>query len=94
NVKNNISVFENHVDDFFEYAAKQTWYNKERLSNLSAMAWDFLAIPASSVALEQMFSYADHIIDNSHTLLDPDTIVALMCQRNWLDLADKFCWDL
>ncbi|CAG8830283.1 19324_t:CDS:1, partial [Gigaspora margarita] len=26
-----------------------TWwmYNKERFSNLSAMAWDFLAIPAS-----------------------------------------------
>ncbi|CAG8826394.1 36510_t:CDS:1, partial [Gigaspora margarita] len=54
------------------------------------MARDFLAIPASSIASEQMFSYAGCIIDDSCTLLDPDTIAALMCQRNWLDMADKF----
>ena len=58
------------------------------------MARDFLAIPASSVASEQMFSCAGRIIDDSRTLLDPDTIAALMCQRNWLDMADKFGWDL
>ncbi|CAG8830530.1 36643_t:CDS:2 [Gigaspora margarita] len=54
------------------------------------MARDFLVIPASSVASEQMFSYADRIIDECHTLLDLDTIAALMCQRNWLNMADKF----
>ncbi|CAG8759194.1 13676_t:CDS:2 [Dentiscutata erythropus] len=71
-----------------------TYLNKERLPNLLAIARDFLAIPALSIASEQMFSYAGHIIDYRRTLLDPDTIVALMCQRNWLNMADKFCWDL
>ncbi|CAG8836592.1 28663_t:CDS:2, partial [Gigaspora margarita] len=95
------SIFENHIDNFFEYAAKQTWiskndpfcewkHNKERFPNLSAMTQDFLAIPASSVASEQMFSCADRIIDNSRILLDLDTIATLIYQRDWLDMANKF----
>ncbi|CAG8451058.1 3533_t:CDS:2 [Cetraspora pellucida] len=62
-------TFENHVNDFFEYAVKKTRAN-------------FLSIPATSVASEQAFSCAGHIIDESRTLLDPNTIIALMCQRN------------
>ncbi|CAG8853102.1 417_t:CDS:1, partial [Gigaspora margarita] len=65
-------------------------HNKERLSNLSAMAWDFLSIPVSSIASEQIFSCANHIIDDSHTLLDLDTIAVLIWQKNWLNMADKF----
>ncbi|CAG8670652.1 20327_t:CDS:2, partial [Dentiscutata erythropus] len=77
NIQNDVLMFENHIDYFFKYAAKQTWkHNIERFPNLSAMAQDFLAIPASSVALEQIFSCAGRIIDDSRTLLDPDTIAA------------------
>ncbi|CAG8758007.1 26209_t:CDS:2, partial [Dentiscutata erythropus] len=79
NIESNISIFENHIDDFFKYAAKQTWvskndplskvkqyldepiaskninilewwkHNKDQLPNLSAMAQDFLAIPATTL---------------------------------------------
>ncbi|CAG8832413.1 30255_t:CDS:1, partial [Gigaspora margarita] len=41
------------------------------------MAQDFLAVPATSIALEQMFSCAGHIIDDNYTLLDLDTITML-----------------
>ncbi|CAG8799453.1 28350_t:CDS:1, partial [Dentiscutata erythropus] len=54
----------------------------------------FLAIPSTSVASEQMFSCAGRIIDDVRTSLNPDTITALMCQRNWLEAAAKFDWSL
>ncbi|CAG8783393.1 29198_t:CDS:1, partial [Racocetra persica] len=53
--------------------------NKDHFPTLSTMAQDFLIIPSTSMASEQMFSYAGCIIDNIYTLLDPDTIMALMC---------------
>ncbi|CAG8704750.1 35238_t:CDS:1, partial [Gigaspora margarita] len=28
NTENDTSIFENHIDDFFEYAANQTWISK------------------------------------------------------------------
>ncbi|CAG8848923.1 17054_t:CDS:1, partial [Gigaspora margarita] len=28
NTENDTSIFENHIDDFFEYATKQTWISK------------------------------------------------------------------
>lgn len=117
-------TFENHVNDFFEYAVKKTrasendpfyevkqyldeqiatrttnifeWWkcNKARFPTLFAMARDFLSIPATSVASEQAFSCAGRIIDESRTMLDPDTVTALMCQRNWLEVSEKFGWDL
>ncbi|CAG8479192.1 7085_t:CDS:2, partial [Dentiscutata erythropus] len=68
--------------------------NKDRFPTLSTMAQDFLAIPSTSVASEQMFSSAGHIIADTRTSLDPDTIAALMCQRNWLEAAAKFEWEL
>ncbi|CAG8732416.1 7173_t:CDS:2, partial [Dentiscutata erythropus] len=58
--------------------------NYHRFLNLSKMAKDFLAIPATSVSSEQIFSLAGRIIDNNHINLDPDTIEALICQGNWL----------
>ena len=109
--ENDTSIFENHADDFFEYAARQTqiiendplcevkryldepiaikttnvleWWkhNKDRFPNLAAMAQDFLAIPATSVTSEQMFSCAGRIIDDSRASLDVNTIAALMCKE-------------
>ncbi|CAG8769802.1 13490_t:CDS:1, partial [Cetraspora pellucida] len=48
------------------------------------MAKDFLAIPATSVLLEQIFSLAGRIIDDCHVNLESNTVEALICQRNWL----------
>lgn len=117
-------MFEDHVDDFFKYAVKQThagendplyevkqyldeqisirttnifeWWkcNKGRFPILFAMAQDFLSIPATSVDSERVFSCAGRVIDDSRTLLDPDTVTALMCQRNWLEVFEKFGWNL
>ncbi|CAG8805209.1 40396_t:CDS:2, partial [Gigaspora margarita] len=44
---------------------------------LAEIVRDFLAMPATSIAPEQMFSCTDRIIDDYHTSLDPDTITAL-----------------
>ena len=61
---------------------------------MATIAQDFLAIPATSVTFEQMFSCAGRIIDDSRASLDVNTIAALICQRNWLDAAEKFGWKL
>ncbi|CAG8785875.1 21103_t:CDS:1, partial [Cetraspora pellucida] len=117
NAKDNTPIFENHVDDFFEYTIKKSrvnednalykvnqyldepiatkttnileWWklNKDHFPNLSAMARNFLAIPSTSVASEQMFSCTGRIINYNCTSLDHNTVAALMCQRNWLQMA-------
>ncbi|CAG8788212.1 21680_t:CDS:2, partial [Dentiscutata erythropus] len=83
--KNNVSIFENHTDDFFEYAARQTQITEKdplcEVKQYLAMARDFLAIPATSVISEQMFSCTGRIIDDSCTSLDTNTIAALICQK-------------
>jgi len=48
------------------------------------MARDFLAIPATSVPSEHIFSLAGRIVDDNRTNLDPNTVEALVCLRNWL----------
>ncbi|CAG8537921.1 2331_t:CDS:2, partial [Cetraspora pellucida] len=96
NTNDNTPIFENHFDDFFEYSIKKIQVDEDntlyedRFSNLSAMARDFLAIPSTSIASKQMFSCADHIIDDDHTSLDHNTVAVLMCQQNWLEMATKF----
>ncbi|CAG8788192.1 4436_t:CDS:2, partial [Gigaspora margarita] len=60
--ENDTSIFENHADDFFEYAARQTQIiENDPLCEVKRCA-----------------------------SLDINTIAALMCQRNWLDAAEKF----
>ncbi|CAG8722712.1 8247_t:CDS:2, partial [Racocetra persica] len=58
--------------------------NYNRFPNLSKMAKDFLAIPATSVPSEQIFSLAGRIIDDCRINLESNTVEALICQRNWL----------
>ncbi|CAG8445656.1 14662_t:CDS:2 [Dentiscutata erythropus] len=72
----------------------EQWKNNDQFPNLTKMACDFLAVPATSVASEQMFICAEHVIDDYCTSLDPETVTVLMCQRNWLEMAAKFGWDL
>ncbi|CAG8853167.1 13166_t:CDS:1, partial [Gigaspora margarita] len=50
---------------------------KYRYPTLAKMARDFLAMPATSIASEQMFSCASCIINDYHTLLDPNIVTAL-----------------
>ncbi|CAG8716253.1 13932_t:CDS:1, partial [Cetraspora pellucida] len=38
------------------------------------MAHNFLAVPATSIKSEQIFSCAGYIIDNYCTSLDPETV--------------------
>ncbi|CAG8850001.1 33308_t:CDS:1, partial [Gigaspora margarita] len=64
--------------------------NKDWFPTLFVMAQNFLSIPATSIASEQAFSCTGHIIDDSRTLLDPDMVTALMYQRNWLEVSEKF----
>lgn len=55
------------------------WKNNDQFLSLTKMARDFLAVPATSVASEQMFSCAGRIVDDYRTSLDPETVTALMC---------------
>ncbi|CAG8851269.1 38787_t:CDS:2, partial [Gigaspora margarita] len=79
----------------FEDMYLQTYYPLSTIehfpyNNEIIVARDFLFIPTTSIASEQAFSCAGYIIDNSCTLLDPDTVTALICQRNWLEVSEKF----
>ena len=51
------------------------------------MARDYLAIPASSVPSEQVFSRAGDIISKKRNHLEGVTIAVLMCLQSW------FCID-
>jgi hypothetical protein len=51
---------------------------------LSRIARDFLAILATSIAVEQLFSSAQHLCDNVHSSLEAWTIMEAMCTKIWL----------
>ena len=48
------------------------------------MARDFLAIPATSVPSEQVFSIAGQILTKRRSALSEGRMNALMCCKNWL----------
>ncbi|CAG8684482.1 15509_t:CDS:2, partial [Dentiscutata erythropus] len=85
-IEDKVLIFESQLDDFFEYTKKKNQTNqpdslrevKHQFPNLSAMAQDIIAIPATSIVSKQIFSYAGYIIDEECTLLDPSTIAALI----------------
>jgi hypothetical protein len=51
---------------------------------LARMARDILAIPASTVASESVFSGGKKIINEYRSRLSSDTVEALMCLQDWL----------
>ena len=71
------------------------WKNKEtRFPNLSRMAKDFLAIPATSVPSESAMSTAGRVIDDYRSRLNPDTVKMLMVGQSWLNARTAYNWKL
>ena len=52
--------------------------------NLSKMARDYLAIPATSAASERLFSSGKHLITDYRNSLCPETIQACQCLKSWI----------
>ncbi|GBC41841.2 zinc finger BED domain-containing protein RICESLEEPER 2-like [Rhizophagus irregularis DAOM 181602=DAOM 197198] len=52
---------------------------------LSLMARDYLAIQSTSVACEQAFSVAGNTITKTQNRLQPETVRASLCAKNWID---------
>ena len=48
------------------------------------MATDYLAIPISSVSVEELFSAAGEIITEQRNRLQSDIIKKIMCLQNWI----------
>ena len=52
--------------------------------NLSRMARDYLAIPATSTSSERLFSGGKHLISDTRACLSPSSIQACQCLKSWL----------
>ncbi len=59
--------------------------NEEQFPNLAKMARDYLAIPGTSASSERLFSSGRQLITDFRCSLNPQTIQACMCLKNWLD---------
>jgi len=57
------------------------------------MAWDVLAVPASTVTSESAFSMGRRIISDFRSRLTPKNVEALICLQDWLRASgsSKFC---
>ncbi len=64
------------------------WWKTNSLNypRLSEVAKKVLAIPATSAASERIFSTARLVMPWNRTRLAPDTMRAIMCLRNWLNI--------
>jgi len=58
--------------------------NHDSYKILSIMATDYLAIPISSVSVEELFSAAGEIITDQRNRLQSDIIKKIMCLQNWI----------
>jgi len=55
----------------------------DEFPNLSKMARDYLAIPATSAPAERIFSSAADVITPDRASLAPETVRAIMCLKHW-----------
>jgi hypothetical protein len=62
--------------------------NEHRYPHLAKLARDYLAIPASSVPAERVFSRAGDLISKKRNRLSRETANMLMCLRYWLKLPE------
>jgi hypothetical protein len=63
-----------------------SWWKakSKKYPNLSRMARDYLAIPATSTSSERLFSTGKHLISDTRNSLSPSTIQACQCLKSWL----------
>ena len=66
------------------------WWKKHQHSFpiLSMMAHDYLAIPASSAPVEQVFSRGTDLVSAKCMSLAPESIQVCMCLKGWLQLRN------
>ena len=66
--------------------ALTTWWRSHESDypTMAKMARDHLAIQASSVASERVFSTSSNLVSSSRTCLDPKTVRAAQCLKNWI----------
>ena len=57
--------------------------NSSRFPVLAKMVTDFLAIPASSSAIESQFSTAGHLYSKRRNRMKPDTLEMLVLLHDW-----------
>ena len=57
--------------------------NSDAYPILSLMAWEFLAIPVSTMSSESAFSAAGRILGKNRTSLAPETLDTLICAKDW-----------
>ncbi|PRQ32613.1 putative HAT dimerization domain, ribonuclease H-like domain-containing protein [Rosa chinensis] len=72
------------VADGFEFNLLGWWRSHEEVYPvLSLIARDLLSIPASTVASEAAFSAGGRVVSEKRASLNPDTIQALICLKDW-----------
>lgn len=89
---NPCNEFENYCNDTSKIDGGNNsnillWWKSrsDKYPNLSRMARDYLAIPATSVSSERLFSLGKNLITDKRNLLSADTIQACQCLKSWLD---------
>lgn len=62
-----------------------SWWktNESEYPILAMVARDWLAVPASSVPCEQLFSLAGNTVTKTRNCLAPETAEALLCLKSW-----------
>jgi len=68
------------------YKPLQWWkVHAEDFPTVSRMARDFLAIPATSVSVERLFSRSRHVCRDTRSSFKAQTITEIMCAKKWLE---------
>jgi hypothetical protein len=81
--------FESTTEDYKVEPDKWWLINRESYPNLSRMAFDLLAIPATSVPSEEVFSKAEDLITKRRNRLNKKTIRILMLLESWLKFLNE-----
>ena len=77
--------FDFRSDEDEDFDILEWWSRPERLRfpTLRMIAAQILAVPASTVAVEQMFSRSGQILDEKRSSMLPETLEAQVCVNDW-----------
>ncbi|KIL63554.1 hypothetical protein M378DRAFT_53484, partial [Amanita muscaria Koide BX008] len=87
----------NELDDYLSQAIEKVsdpiawwWDHRKVYPKLSAMAFDYLSVPATSTAVERLFSQGRQLLYFTRNRLSPTMIRAFLCLSDWgkRDLID------